>query len=131
MVLVDSSVVIDYLRSPDAEVKGLMVSTPAGICRVTRAEVLHGARSDADSLRLTKALDFLVAVAFPEEAWTQVGLNLSMLRRAGFKFPFPDVAIATLAIHLHMELWTRDKQFTLMQSVLPRLRLFVATAPQA
>lgn len=45
MTLVDTSVVIDFLRSGDAKLHGLFQSLPGAICGVTRAEVLHGVRA--------------------------------------------------------------------------------------
>ena len=43
---------------------------------------------------------------------------------AGVTVPFPDVVLVTLAIDSGVELWTRDKHFALMQTVLPALKLF-------
>jgi predicted nucleic acid-binding protein len=61
---------------------------------------------------------------FPSLSWDAVGDNLAALRAAGIAVPFADVVIATLGICLGVEVWTRDKQFGLMQSALPGLRLF-------
>jgi predicted nucleic acid-binding protein len=41
---------------------------------------------------------------------------------AGVTVPFSDAIIATVAIENGVELWTRDRQFTLIQSVLPALK---------
>ena len=63
-------------------------------------------------------------LVFPEPVWDAVGDNLAALRRNGFNFPFPDVAIATLGIHEGIEVWARDRHFVDIQKVLPALRLF-------
>jgi predicted nucleic acid-binding protein len=47
MTLVDTSVVLDFLRSGDAKLLGLFQSLPGGVCGTTRAEILHGARNPA------------------------------------------------------------------------------------
>lgn len=56
--------------------------------------------------------------------WDRVGDHLAALRSAGVTVPFADVVIATLAIENDIELWTRDRQFAIIQRVLPALRLF-------
>ena len=38
--------------------------------------------------------------------------------------PFPDAVIASVAIANGIELWTRDRHFTLVQQLLPALKLF-------
>jgi predicted nucleic acid-binding protein len=63
-------------------------------------------------------------VPIPDSLWDDVGDNLAALRAAGVTVPFPDVVIATVAIANDIELWTHDNQFTMIQRVLPRLRLF-------
>lgn len=131
MVLVDSSVVIDFLWSKDARTRQLLVALPAGICGVTRAEVLFGARNDAEINDLIEVLDSFFSLAIPDEVWTQTGIHLSLLRRAGLKLPLSDVVIASLAIHINAEVWTNDRHFTLMQSLLPTLRLFHAPVSHA
>jgi predicted nucleic acid-binding protein len=57
--------------------------------------------------------------------WDTVGDSLAVLRAGGVTVPFPDAVIATLGISLGVEVWTRDKQFVLMQNALPGLRLFL------
>ena len=40
MILADTSVVIDFLRTADAKLRHLIVTNPAAVCGVTRAEVV-------------------------------------------------------------------------------------------
>jgi predicted nucleic acid-binding protein len=63
-------------------------------------------------------------VPIPGALWDTVGDHLAALRAAGVTVPFPDVAIATVAIANGIELWARDRHFPLIQSILPALRLF-------
>jgi predicted nucleic acid-binding protein len=114
MILVDSSVVIDYLRTGDPKIPAVSRANGAAVCGVTRAEILHGARGSKDRQRLLTVLNAFGQVPTPDSA----------LRAAGVTVPFQDVVIATVAIANDIELWTRDNQFTLIQRVLPRLRLF-------
>src|SRR5438067_9026070 len=98
MTLVDTSVVIDYLRTADPKLLGLFIAHDAAVCGVTRAEVLHGARSPADRARLVQALDGFRQVPIPDTLWDLVGDHLAALRRGGVTVPFGDALIATVAV---------------------------------
>ncbi|MFL5342286.1 MAG: PIN domain-containing protein [Gemmataceae bacterium] len=124
MILIDTSVVIDYLRSGDPRLLALFQVHDAAICGVTRAEVLWGTRSTAHQQDLLDTLDSFIQVLIPESLWDAVGGNLAALRSRGVTVPFQDVVIATVAVANDIELWTRDNQFRLIQGVLPQLRLF-------
>jgi predicted nucleic acid-binding protein len=124
MILVDTGVVIDYLRTADRKPLSLFAAHNAAICGITRAEVLHGARSPRDRARLVTALASFHPVPIPDPLWDTVGDHLAALRAGGVTVPFPDVVIATVAISNGVELWTRDAQFQHVQRVLPALRLF-------
>ena len=129
MILVDTSVVIDYSRSSDPRMLAVFKSWDAAICGITRAEVLHGARDTAHLNKLIVGLDSFRQEDIPRSLWDQVGANLAALRTRGVTVPFADVIIASLAIQLDVDLWTRDKQFGLIQNVLPALRLFIEPTP--
>ena len=124
MILVDTSVLVDYLRSPTDHALRVLEKNGAAICGVTRAEILAGARNPTDLDRIAGSLDVLEQVAVPEELWDLLGRNLSLLRAAGVTVPFADAMIATLAIENDLELWTRDAHFARIQGVLTKLRLF-------
>ena len=124
MILADTSVVIDFLRTADAKMRSIVVSHDAAICGVTRAEVLNGSRSPQHRGKLIRGLALFQQVSIADALWDQVGDNLGTLRKKGVTVPFPDVVIATVAIENDVELWARDAQFLLIQRVLPRLRLF-------
>lgn len=123
MILVDTSVVIDYVRTADQRLLWLFVNHNA-ICGVTRAELLQGVRNAQDRARTLVALNGFQAVPTPEAVWDLVGDHALILRRGGVTMPFADVIIATGAITHDLELWTRDGHFRLAQPLLPALRLF-------
>jgi predicted nucleic acid-binding protein len=125
MIPVDTSVVIDYLRTADPKLVGLFNVHGAAVCGATRAEVLNGRRDPAHRARMLAALNSFHQVPRPDALWDDVGDNLGTLRTSGVTVPFPDVVIATVAIANDIELWTRDNQFLHIQRVLARLRLFV------
>jgi predicted nucleic acid-binding protein len=105
-------------------VDAVLDSGEAGICGVTRAEVLHGARGETDMAELLTALDELPQVSVGPNVWDQLGRNLCSLRSRGLAVSFPDALIATVAAAEGMELWTYDAHFDLICSALPALRLF-------
>jgi len=129
MILVDTTVVVEYLRTASEPICAVLDSGAAAICGVTRAEILHGARTPADVASLVEALDGFVQVPIDEDAWDALGWNLSVLRSRGAVTPFPDALIATVAIRAGLELWTYDAHFSVIQSALPALRLFAGPQP--
>jgi predicted nucleic acid-binding protein len=124
MILVDTSVLIDYLRSRDAKLIALMQTHAGAVCGVIRAEVLCGARNAGHRRRLIKALNAMGQFPLPESIWDQVGDNLAALRKRGITVPFPDAVIATVGIENDVEVWSHDPHFPAMQPALPRLKLF-------
>lgn len=127
MILLDSSVLIDALRKPDPNLQNLFNQHQPGICGIVAAEILHGARDAADFARLAAALAAFPQVTMPDSIWEAVGRNLWQLRTKGISVPFQDAAIATVALENGCEVWTRDAQFQLIQTVLPQLKLFAET----
>ena len=124
MILVDTGVLIDAIRTGDPKIGGLLRQHAGAVCGVVRAELLHGVRSPADRRQTLAMLATLGHLTTPESAWDDVGDNLHMLRSHGVTAPFADVVLATLAILNDIELWTRDAHFTLFQKWLPALKLF-------
>jgi predicted nucleic acid-binding protein len=125
MILVDTSVIVDWLRGKDARLRALMPTLPAVICGVTHAEVLHGARDPAHRQRLITDLGTFPLLSIPDSLWVTVGDHLAILRARGFTLPFSDVVIATVALAHNIELWTRDSHFANIQLAIPALKLFV------
>ena len=124
MILLDSTVVIEYLRAPTGRLRTLFQQFNPLVSGVTRAEVLHGARDSVHLQRLTTAVDQLAQHPIHSDIWDDLGTNLCLLRLRGITVPFPDAIIATLALRDDMEVWTYDNHFRVMQSVLKNLRVF-------
>jgi predicted nucleic acid-binding protein len=124
MILADTGVLIDFLRTKDPKLDHLFRTEPVAICGVTRAEVLAGARNTKDRQRLLLFLGRFHQALTPESCWDSVGQNLAALYARGITIPFPDAVIATLGIEHNVEVWARDPHFQTMQGILPALRLF-------
>jgi hypothetical protein len=124
MILLDTSVLIRFLRTADTKISRIMATQSCAISPVTRAEILHGAKNEADYVRLVTVLNGFTQLNIDGGSWDRLARNLYQLRLRGILIPFPDAIIATLAINEKIELWTYDNHFALMQPVLPELRLF-------
>jgi predicted nucleic acid-binding protein len=124
MILIDTNVVIDYLRSSDPKLLRDLPTLPVAVCGVTRAEILGGQRSAKQRSREVAVLDSFIQLPIQDVVWDQVGDHLAALRAGGVTVPFQDVVIATVAITSGIELWTRDQHFGLVRSLVPALRLF-------
>ena len=126
MILVDTSILVDFLRSPSPEIRAVLMEQGAAICGVTRSELLCGARTKVESEKIHAALNGFTNLEIPESAWHLLGEHLQTLRSRGVVVPFQDALIATIAILYNVPVWTRDGHFQLMQTVLPDLQLHQA-----
>ncbi len=124
MILIDTSVLVDYARGRDAKLAALVPLLPLALCGVVRAELLAGARDPRHRANLLALLNAFPSLPTTDSIWDTVGDNLNALRAGGVTIPFADTVIATVAIVNDIELWTRDAHFTLVQGVLPDFKLF-------
>jgi len=124
MILLDSSVLIDYSRGNPVLLQSLFRTSNYAVCGVVRAEVLAGSRSVMERGKYFRILNQLGQVSTPESLWDIVGDYAALLGSNGVTIPLSDVIIAAVAIANDFELWTRDKHFNLIQPLLPALKLF-------
>src|SRR5438876_6361203 len=99
MILVDTSVVIDWSPGKDAKLRLLIPSLPVAVCGVTQAELLHGSRDPAHRQKLLADLGTFQFVPTPDASWITVGDNLAALRSRGVAVPLADVM--SLAVGRH------------------------------
>jgi hypothetical protein len=128
MILADTSVLIAYLRDAPSQIERILLSGEVALCGVTRAELLHGARSEKDVEDLLRVLADFDDVPIPSSVWIALGRNLFRLRVNGITVAFQDALLATVAIEAGCELWSLDRHFSLIQSALPNLKLFAFLA---
>jgi predicted nucleic acid-binding protein len=79
VILIDTSVIIDYARGKDAKLAALLPTLSAAICGIVRAELLRGARDPAHRGALLTLLAAFPQVPIPEGLWDGVGDNLAAL----------------------------------------------------
>jgi hypothetical protein len=128
MILADSSILIAYLRDAPPEIERVLLSGQVAICGVTRAKILHGARTEKDVEVLLTILADFDDIPIPGSVWTAFGRNLFRLRTGGISLAFQDALVATPAIEAGCELRSLDHHFALMRSALPNLELFTPSA---
>src|SRR4051794_5133610 len=106
MILLDTSVLIQYLRTGDVTILNVLATNPTTVSVVTRAEILQGAKSTSDFTRLTGVLDGFLQVGVENATWVELAQNLFQFRSRGITAPFPDALIATIAVRHGHEVWT-------------------------
>jgi predicted nucleic acid-binding protein len=115
MVIVDSSVWIDFQREPTSvagrELDSLLAARDVVMVGPVLAEILQGSRSEREfgffASRLT-ALDYLEA---DQQTWVEVGRVGAHLKRQGVTLGFADLIISSLAIQHGLSVYTLDGDF--------------------
>ncbi len=122
MTLLDASIIIERLRARDpAIIRALTID--GAVCGVTRAEILSGARNDADRQQLVTILAGFQQVSISHALWDDVGAAHATLRAGGLTVPMIDVVLAIVGMAVDCEVWTLDAHFRAMQRLFPRLKL--------
>ena len=124
MILIDTNIVIDFWKTGNEEIKSVIMKSPVYICGVVKAELCHGARNEKDLSSILNALSSFPEIDITNRLWETIGRNLFELRISGITVPFQDVIIATLAIENSLMVWTNDKHFFQIQSVIKDLLIF-------
>lgn len=118
MVIVDSSVWISFLRDAGTaharELDRLLEEDAVAVPAVVAAEVLQGARSDEDFLRLATQLEVLHRLEATWQTWVGAARMATDLRRRGHTVPLMDLLIAKLALEGDHALFTLDSHFELI-----------------
>jgi len=122
MVLVDTSIWIDFFQAPESRSASELVAlikdhNRVYLCGVVLQEVLQGIRNVRE--RLLK-FPFIEA---NREIWLQAALLYRDLRSKGITMPPVDVTIAAIAIQNDVSLFSRDVHFEEVAKV-SRLRLY-------
>lgn len=122
MILVDSSVWIDYFNGTETRetdlLDGLLGVEPLLIGDLILIEVLQGFRDDRDYRRAKAALDRLIFESMlGRDIAVASAQNFRKLRAGGITVRKTiDVIIATFCLHGRHRLLHSDRDFTLMQN---------------
>ncbi len=124
MILADTNIFIDFWNNPTEDLKNIFIKEDIAVCGVVRAELLHGAVSAKDFANITTMLEAFDEFNLEIPDWQILGDNLYNLRKKGISIPFSDAIIATTALKHGIPVWTGDKHFLLIQSVLTGLNIY-------
>jgi len=119
MVLVDTSIWIDFFQHPEAETAITLQSLIAGhnqtvICGIVLQEILQGIRNQTSYERTRQRLLALPFIATNLETWLLAASLYRDLRALGVTLPPVDVTIAAVAIQNNLQLYSHDAHFKLM-----------------
>ena len=124
MILVDTNIIIDFWKSPEQEKTDIFNNNEVAICPVIMVELIHGAKSEKQKVKIKEALSELYMLSIDEETWDFFGDLLYKLRTSGVTVPFQDALVAAVAIKNNCLLWTNDKHFPMISSAVDDLKLF-------
>ena len=127
MILVDTNIIIDFWNNPTAASAKIFFENDIALCGVIKTELLRGSKSTNDFAQIQTTLEDFYYLNFVENDWIALAKQFITLKKNGLVVPFQDAIIAFLAIKYDCEVWTNDKHFKLMQTVLPELKLLLTS----
>ena len=123
-ILVDTNVMIDYMKRPSEKMKEIFQNEDVVISGVVVSELLHGALSEKEMKSLEEDLNVFESLNIGKGDWTEFGRFLYKVRKSGLTVPYPDALIAFVAISNDVPVWTKDKHFKLIMAADERLKLY-------
>lgn len=114
MILVDSSLYIDWLRrrvEPHRRLEPWLRSGEVCGCGVVRAEVLRGVVDPAQKSRIEEFFELLPEVPCDAELWREAANLAWRLDRQGKVLPLTDIVIAACAFRAGATLISTDPHF--------------------
>lgn len=128
MIIADTNIWIDYLNRPHSPPGGVLAGLlqRQAVCLVgpVLAELLQGARNEAEQARLERLLDAVPYVETDRRSWLRAGALSSQLRAQGQVIPLTDLVIAAVALEQGHQVYSLDDHF---QRV-PGLKLYEVRA---
>ncbi len=124
MILIDTNLLIDYLKGSDTILGDLIEIEETAICGIVLAELIHGINSDSEKELIHDAVKDFEWIPIEDTIWRAVGINLNKLKKNGLTIPFQDVVLATLCIDKKIKIATKDKHFEKIATVLTDLQIY-------
>ncbi len=124
MILVDTNIIIDFWKRPTEKAQEIFENEEIAICGITKAELIHGAKSEKEINIIIEALEDFNMFEILENDWIEIGKLLNRVKKKGISVPFQDAVITYLAIKNSSELWTNDKHFRMIQNEIKELKIF-------
>lgn len=115
-ILVDTSIWVEYFNRPESEyaqrLAEFLEMETVCVTGIILAELLQGAKTDAEFELLRKNLKVLPLLKESEKTWEKVGKLSFELQRKGTVIPLTDCLIAVLAQENNCQMFTLDDHFT-------------------
>jgi predicted nucleic acid-binding protein len=121
-IVIDTSMWIEAFRpgcdpTTAGKVKGLIRSGRVLLPGIVKAELLRGAKTQAEFDHLKELLEALTPLPLAESFWDELsGFSFGLFCK-GLTIPLVDTAIALLCIQHRLALFHRDRHFDLMAEV--------------
>lgn len=122
-ILVDTNILIDYLKKPTDEATKIFEQNEIATCGVVITELLRGAKSEKESDKLKLALECFEYLDFEKTDWIEIAELFAKLKKSDITIPFQDGIISYLAIKHNCKVWTKDAHFKIIQAAIPVLDL--------
>ena len=122
-ILVDTNILIDYLKNPTDNATKIFEQNEIATCGVIVTELLRGSKSPKASEKLKTALECFEYLDFEKADWIEIAELFAKLKKRDITVPFQDGIISYLAIKHNCKVWTKDCHFKVIQSVIPILEL--------
>lgn len=123
MILLDSSIIIEFLRAKRQHALARLDPLNLGLISLVRVEVLHGARDPAQFLAIQKTFSSFLPVVVEDGSWRLAEEMAFQLRSKGITLSLVDVVLAATAMETDSALWTLDRDFEQISKRFPSLRI--------
>lgn len=116
MVLVDTSVWIDFFQAPQRPTAVTLTAlirdhNRVVLCGIVLQEILQGIREQRSYERVRESLLRFPFLETDRDTWLQAAALYRELRRDGITLPPVDVTLAALAMQHSVPILTRDEHF--------------------
>jgi predicted nucleic acid-binding protein len=120
MILVDTSVWIEYFRNSDrrltTHLQNLLEEDQIALAVPVKIEILGGS-SARDFPRLQKVMSALPLICPSDSTWDRIEGWVEKAVSKGQRFGFADLLIAALAAERNTDLWSLDADFVRMEKL--------------
>ena len=123
MTLIDTSVLIDFLRNKldhDSfhDLRNLFLSREAAVCPLIWVELFQGYRGAREKAHLDDTLKSCHLFEFDQLCWNETARVARICKQKGVNVPLSDVQIQACSLRYDLELLHRDKHFDNIQQAL-------------
>ena len=123
LVSIDTSVWIEYFKTDTKDkfynLDALIYDNLAAVCEPVIAELLVGTKNEAQYRNHEFFLRANVILETPDAMWENLAQARYKLLRMGHNMNFLDLWVAYSAHYARTSLWTLDKDFEIIQKVIP------------